>query len=431
MKVIPHSISPHFFLRKPLAATLYTSLHPSDPPSTTNHSFPQPTMIELIKSIHAHTDKAWSVAPHQTLPLLASASSDKTSRIYKLSESQNFPQVATLADTHKRSVRAVSFKPQLLSLESDFIDLPALASGSFDATISIWGIEEPEEMDMIEEGTYEDEEGAVVNKEVELLTSPSNEWNLMALIEGHENEVKAVAWNWSGRYLASCSRDKTVWIWETDPETLEEFECVSVLSDHDQDIKHIVFHPLHNLLASSSYDDTIRLYNQDDDDDDWSCVAILNGHQGTVWCSAFEHPRAASAVDGRTRLVSASDDSTVRVWSSTSAVEVSKSGNTLPSSIKHGSADMEWVLDLTLPPVHKFAVYSVSWSNTSGRIASVGADGQIAVYKESADGWQVESTFQGAHGVHEINCVAWCKLASGEEILSTCGDDGHVNLWRL
>ena len=240
-------------------------------------------MVELLKSLNAHSDKAWSVSSHPTLPLLATASTDKTSHVYNLSAKRNFPLLAKLEDTHKRSVRSVAFKPPLggaLNPVTDFLDLPALASGSFDSTISIWGIDEPEEL-MDEDD--ESEELDQAKQQAALLTSSKNEWNLMAIIEGHENEVKSVAWNPQGNLLASCSRDKTIWIWETDPETLEEFECISVLNDHQHDIKHITWHPTTNLLASSSYDDTIRKNKNDEDrDDEWACVGLLNCHEGTI-----------------------------------------------------------------------------------------------------------------------------------------------------
>lgn len=385
-------------------------------------------MVTLLKSIPAHSDKAWSVHSHHTLPLLATASSDKTSKIYKLSREQNFPLIASLEDTHKRSVRTVNFKPPLASNESEFVDLPALACGSFDSTISVWGIDEPEELAENEEslGEFEDEASASARKkrEIDLLTSSANEWNLMALIEGHENEVKAVAWNRTGNYLASCSRDKTIWIWETDAETLEEFECISVLSDHEHDIKHIVWHPSFNLLASSLYDDTVRLYRQDDDDDDWSCVGVLNGHDGTVWCSAFEQSSSSDI-----RLVSVSDDLTARIWTSNSVPDESERGNGLPSSIKHHSSEMHWDLQTVLPAVHTYPIYSVSWS-PNGRIATTGADGRIAVYGEKNGEWTVEAVHESSHGVHEVNCVSWCNLACGEEVLVTAGDDGHINIWE-
>ncbi|KAK6465586.1 putative cytosolic iron-sulfur protein assembly protein [Scheffersomyces coipomensis] len=380
-------------------------------------------MVELLKSIKAHTDKAWSVSAHPTLPLLATASTDKTSKIYKLSKVQNFPLISKLEDTHKRSIRAVSFKPPLGGVDApveNYLDLPALASGSFDSTISIWGIDEPE-------NEVDDDE--ILANQSEILTNPNNEWNLMAIIEGHENEIKSIDWNWSGNLLASCSRDKTVWIWETDPETLEEFECISVLNDHQHDIKNVTWHPNQNLLASSSYDDTIRIYKQDIDDDDWSCVGVLNGHNGTVWCSKFENKHNPNADPKKIRLVSVSDDLTVRLWSSiTEVVDKHIDDDYIPSSIKHNS-EMIWEQETILPEAHKYPIYAVDWSAKTGKIVSVGSDSKIVVYKEVEGKWIIESVKDQGHGVHEINSVIWATLDDKTEVIVTAGDDGNINIW--
>lgn len=108
-----------------------------------------------------------------------------------------------------------------------------------------------------------------------------DDYEQIASLEGHENEVKSVAWSYDGQYLATCSRDKTIWIWEASEDN--EFECAAVCSGHTQDMKFVRWHPLRNQLFSASYDDTIKSWIYEPSIDDWLCSYTMTGHESTVW----------------------------------------------------------------------------------------------------------------------------------------------------
>ena len=70
-----------------------------------------------------------------------------------------------------------------------------------------------------------------------------NDFEPYQTLEGHENEVKCVAWSQNGNFIATCSRDKTIWVFEMDDDEECEYSCTGVLSGHSQDVKHVKWHP--------------------------------------------------------------------------------------------------------------------------------------------------------------------------------------------
>lgn len=365
-----------------------------------------------------------------------------------------------------------------------------LATGSFDASAGIWrrweegaGAGGPKEVDFTTRGLAggdEDEED-------------EDEWKFAVILDGHDSEIKSLAFSPTSPLLATCSRDKSVWIWEELED--DNFETVAVLQDHEGDVKCVAWHPGEELLASASYDDCVRLWREDVDD--WACCALLTGHKGTVWWVEFEGAERAGALAGSEglsseqedllkwrekagpRLMSCSDDHTVRVWSRVpreKAVAPTGQGKT-PSIWKNRDFEEEWIEEARLPAVHERPVYAISWSKKTGRVASTGSDGKIVVYEErwrnnksngtgtnddtvmsestatsadvavdgQSDGtarttlteWVVVAEMENAHDVFEINHICWAPRADKgkrfdqEEVLVSTGDDGEVKVWTF
>lgn len=168
---------------------------------------------------------------------------------------------------HSKTIRRISIKPS-----SGDGKYPTLAMASFDGTCSIFGSD-----------------------------SIDQEWELLAVIEGHESEVKCVDWSYDGKYLTTCGRDKSIWVWETDSLN-EEFECISVLNEHEGDVKAVKWSPVGYSFVSCSYDDSFKIWKQDSNgnEDQFDCVASFQVG-ATVWdcCWVGENGIVVGLGDGR------------------------------------------------------------------------------------------------------------------------------------
>eukprot|EP00434_Breviolum_minutum_P029046 symbB.v1.2.025694.t1/scaffold2510.1/size77360/3 len=210
--------------------------------SHSNHGF----VYGDVCTLRGHEERVWNVAwrPSSSRPMLASSGEDLKIRLW--GQERNKPDWQLLeevdaSDQHGRSLRALAWDPNGIKL----------AVASFDASISVWRAVETQGIMRLE---------------------------CITVLSGHENEVKSAAFSSSDKFLASCSRDRSIWVY--DAEDTDEYECVALLQSHSQDVKMVKWHPTQDVLFSCSYDNTIKVWGPDGDD--WCCKETLEGHESTV-----------------------------------------------------------------------------------------------------------------------------------------------------
>jgi serine/threonine protein kinase len=120
----------------------------------------------------------------------------------------------------------------------------------------------------------------------------------VAVLEGHENAVQALAVDPSGRWIASGGADRTVRIWSA-----ESKDTRRLYRNNSDFISALAFSPEGGLLATGSLDGTVKLLAMNS----YRLQRTLGGHSTRITSLAF-----SSVTD---LLASASEDGVVRVRS--------------------------------------------------------------------------------------------------------------------
>jgi hypothetical protein len=161
------------------------------------------------------------------------------------------------------------------------------------------------------------------------------------------------------------------------------------LTGHSNWVRSVAWSPDGTKIATASDDNTARVWSSSSG----STLLTLTGHSSGVWSVAW-------SPDG-TKIATASIDNTARVWSSSS-------GSTLLTLTGHNSG-----------------VYSVAWSPDGTKIATASHDGTERVWSSSS-GSTLLFTLTGYVGMYVMS-LAWSP--DGTKIATTASYDRTARVW--
>jgi len=247
-----------------------------------------------------HTATVRGVAFNAAGDLLASASEDKTIRLWN--RQQNFASAIVLSG-HTQSVRALTFSP----------DGQTLASASDDKSVRLWNVRNPKASAKIFAGHRGGVWAVAFSADGKTLASGGADstvrlWDVEKMNNGatwtrqHKSRVRAVILTPNGRWLGAAGDDGTIQLWP-----LADNNAQNVIEvKHGSGVKSLAFKPEPGLLASGGADGKVILWK-------WNAAAEPPKVQKEFPAHGANVTSIAFSPDGK-RLATGSTDKSVKVW---------------------------------------------------------------------------------------------------------------------
>jgi len=326
---------------------------------------------KLLKTFKGHSDAVVSVSFSPDQKLLASASYDKSVKLWSL----NPPKLSVLKG-HEDRVLSVAWSP----------DGKILASSSRDNTVKLW-----------------------------------HETRLYKTLLGHSDRVTSVSFHPNSKILASAGYDKTIKLWRRDGQLLK------TLDGHNDSVTSISFSPDGQLLASASVDKTVKIWNQQG-----KLLKTLKGHQARVNSVRFstDSQVLASGSDDQTVKLWRRDGTLLKTFLPHSGwvlgVSFSPSDNLLASASWDNTVRL-WRWDGTLLKTllkgYGDSVSAVTFSPNGETLAAASWDSTVKLW--SSEGKLIKSLSEHQAPVLDVS------FSPDGQTLASASDDNTIILWNL
>ena len=208
-------------------------------------------------------------------------------------------------------------------------------------------------------------------------------FNFETILQAHDSAVRAMEWSHSGSWLVSADQNGQIKYFQSNMNNLQAFP------GHRDAIRGLSFAPDDQRFVTASDDSTLKIWGFDEAQEE----STLKGHGWEVKCVQW-HPTQAL-------LVSGSKDNLVKFWDPRSGTDL---------GTFHG---------------HKNTVQSVRWNPDGHVVASASRDQSIKLYDIRA--MAELDTFKG-HS-KEVCSLEWHPFH--HDLLVSGGSDGSILYWSL